>query len=155
MRWEDYYERFYDWEESTRVRKLSSTVLDAHVDPSEVVEVIESLWDDGAVTTLMKKAGEANVPFDADQIMELSQYDDEEGLHALLKNSRCSFTEEQLQELYDLTGDDLLFSIAKRQGSSVFREEEDNEERGEESPKGIFFTEAGLFHLLFDDPPKK
>lgn len=148
MTWEEYYENFYDWEESTQVRKLSSVTLDGTVDPSEVIEVIESFFEDRAVVLLMKKAAAAHVPFRADQIMELSEYDDEEGLRAVLRASRCKFTDEQLEELYDLTGDAFLLSIAKRQGSSVLSEWDDGD-RIEESEKGSFFTEMGIFDLLF------
>lgn len=154
MTWEEYYEHFDEWEESTQVRKLSSVILDETVDPSEVLDVIESLFDDQGISVLLKKAAEARVRFEADQIMELSEYNDEEGLLAILRTSRCRFTDEQLEELYDLTGDDLLLTIAKRQKSSVFSEW-DGEDVKEESTKDSFFTEMAIFDLLLGGAGRK
>ena len=38
MTWEEYYEKFYDWAESTRIKKLSS--VDAFGKSEEVAEVM-------------------------------------------------------------------------------------------------------------------
>jgi len=41
MTWEEYYDKFYDWAESTQIKKLSS--VDALGSADEVVEVMMEL----------------------------------------------------------------------------------------------------------------
>ena len=54
MEWFEYYERFYDWAESTQINRISGLT---DFGPScEVVEIAQSLSDEKAISRLIRKA---------------------------------------------------------------------------------------------------
>ena len=67
--WEDYYEKFYDWAESTQAHNLSQLTTLGDVD--EVAEIIFELQVNvPAANRLLKRANEAKMKFKADDLVE-------------------------------------------------------------------------------------
>ena len=69
MKWDQYYERFYDWSESTQINRISS--LTDFGASEEVAEVIQSFMDGKAASRLIKKALEYGVKFSAQEVMDM------------------------------------------------------------------------------------
>lgn len=69
MTWDTYYERFYDWAESTRLRHLSS--LTDFGNSGEICEIAGELPNEKAASKLIRKAMASGVKFSADDIEEL------------------------------------------------------------------------------------
>lgn len=69
MTWDKYYERFYDWAESTRLRQLSS--LTDFGDPDEICEIANELPGEKAASKLIRKAIVYGIQFSTDNIEEL------------------------------------------------------------------------------------
>ena len=69
MTWETYYEKFYDWSESTAASYLSRL---ADFGPSaEVCEIAQMFSEEAAANRLIRKALAAGVRFTAEEIGEL------------------------------------------------------------------------------------
>ncbi len=70
--WDKYYEKFYDWEESTQVRNLSGlTSLDTAEEVAEII--IELQGNESASNRLLRKAVEAKLEFSADDLNRISK----------------------------------------------------------------------------------
>lgn len=67
--WDEYYEKFYDWAESTQVRNLSALTSLGNAD--EVAEIIIELQVNvPAANRLLKKAVEAKLKFTGTDLVE-------------------------------------------------------------------------------------
>ena len=95
-------------------------MLNADVNPAEIVDVARDTLDEKAAGCLMKRAASAGIQFTAEQILELSQCEADEGLYMILKTSSCTFSQTQLDDLYFETGNDnvrrKILEIARNQG---------------------------------------
>ena len=91
MTWEEYYSKFYGWAISTQIKRLPYAMLNADVNPAEIVDVARDILDEKAAGRLMKRAANAGIQFTAEQILELSQCEADEGLYMILKTSRVLF----------------------------------------------------------------
>ena len=91
MTWEEYYSKFYGWAISTQIKRLPYAMLNADVNPAEIVDVARDILDEKAAGRLMKRAASAGIQFTAEQILELSQCEADEGLYMILKTTciRC------------------------------------------------------------------
>lgn len=77
--WDEYYEKFYDWAESTRVKNL--TYLESVGDGDEVVEVlIELEGNKNAATRLLRKAVEEKIVFTGDALANLFLWEFDEDI---------------------------------------------------------------------------
>ena len=54
MKWEDYYNRFWDWAESTQISRIST--LTDFTSSSEVAEIANEFFDEKNSTRLVKRA---------------------------------------------------------------------------------------------------
>lgn len=106
MTWEEYYSKFYGWATFTQIKRLPYAMLNADVNPAEIVDVARDILDEKAAGRLMKRAASAGIQFTAEQILELSQYEADEGLYMILKTSSCTFSQTQLDDIYFETGND-------------------------------------------------
>ena len=69
MTWTEYYDKFYDWSESTQVARLSSVT---DVGPSaEVCEIAACFSDEKIATRLVRKAMAAGVRFSSEEVSDL------------------------------------------------------------------------------------
>ena len=86
MTWADYYDRFYDWAESTQVRYLSSLSTLGPAD--EVGEIIIELQVNvPAANRLLRKAVEAKLAFSGSDLVEFACINDKELATAAVRNS--------------------------------------------------------------------
>lgn len=69
MKWEDYYDRFWDWAESTKISRISS--LTDFTSSAEVVEIANEFFDEKIGSRLVKRALDQGIRFSPSEIIEL------------------------------------------------------------------------------------
>lgn len=115
MEWVDYYDRFYDWSESTQINRISG--LTGFDSSAEVAEIVCNIYDSNAASRLVRKAMAENVTFTADEIMEMLDFLNDDVIEEIIKSSRDKFTAEQVEILSDYCLDDsVISSVTKRSG---------------------------------------
>ena len=116
MTWQEYYDKFYDWADSTQIRKLSSITDFSGADPEEVMDAALAFADEVPATRLLRKALDGGVRFSADQVLELI-YDVREDFQAYFaEHAGAVYTEEHLDELSDLLPEDTVRALAQCSG---------------------------------------
>lgn len=157
MTWEEYYSKFYGWATSTQIKRLPYAMLNADVNPAEIVDVARDIMDEKAAGRLMKRAANAGIQFTAEQILELSQCEADEGLYMILKTASCTFSQTQLDDLYFETGNDnvrrKVLEIVQNQGiclQSVCDDEESEEITPQHKHKRPGLLSALFFGALTD-----
>lgn len=128
--WAEYYGKFDEWATSTQISRLSA--LTSYGPSDEVAEVAQGLMDETAASRLIRRALAAGVQFTAGEICELADCCNAAVMNALLENASCTFTREQLEDLYGCVDDAVLERAARRCRVKLF-EEEDEEEENEEN----------------------
>ena len=108
MTWEEYYDKFYDWAESTQVRKLSS--VDSLGAAEEVAEVmLEFAFNrEDIVNRIARKAIEQKLVFSAENIGDLTNCMDVNLQNQLALQSVQAFSKDDLVMLEGLLDDDVL-----------------------------------------------
>lgn len=149
MDWDQYYEKFYDWATSTQIRKMSS--LTSFGASSEVAEVAQEYMDEAAASRLIKKAVAYGVQFTPEEIYDLSGCCNQEAMNVLLDSAKCSFTQEQLEDLWGIVDDDVLERAATRNHVKLFDNgTEDYAQDGTVSDEAIpAVPKIGFFTKLF------
>lgn len=137
MTWDEYYDKFYDWANSTQISRISQLTSFGSAD--ELCEVAIELIDEKAATRLIKKAVAAGVVFNADQIVDLTDALNEEGMNCIIAASKCTFTREQIDDLCCSASYDIPEEAAARSGFSYL--DEDNEESEPEEADDHCFIE--------------
>lgn len=122
MTWDEYYEKFYDWANSTQISRISH--LTSFGPTNELCEVAIELSDEAAATRLIKKAVAAGSMFTADQIIELLDALNEDGMNCVIAASKCTFTREQLDDLCCSASDDILEEAASRSGIDYYGDDD-------------------------------
>ena len=69
MTWAEYYDKFYDWSESTQISRLSS--VKDFGPAGEVCEIAEAFCDEKIASRLIRKALAAGVKFSSDDVTNL------------------------------------------------------------------------------------
>ena len=110
--WEKFYDRFYNWEESTQINRISS--LTSFGPSDEVAEIAMAYFEEKDASAFLRKAINFGVTFTTDEIMELINFCDTNTANMLLKTATCPFEPEQLEELWDNVDNDVLINIAIR-----------------------------------------
>ena len=112
--WDEYYEKFYEWAESTRIKNL--TYLENLGDPEEVTEILLELKDNpNASTRLLRKAIEEKVKFTGENILDLFFWEfDKELLMKVLWNSADILTAEDIEGLYLTVDDAVLLQLCEK-----------------------------------------
>ncbi len=146
MNWATYYERFYDWSESTQINRISS--LTDFGASEEVAEVIQPFMDGKAASRLVKKALEHGVKFSAQEVMDMIDLLDDIPKE-LNTSCKTHFSQEQMDILvdYDIDEDVLRAASKKSNVKFPFDEEDDYAEEycpPEQPPK------LGFLATLFD-----
>lgn len=165
MTWEEYYDRFYDWSESTQIKKLSS--VEALGDANEVTEImVEFAFNhEDIVNRIARKAIEQKLVFSAENITDLTNLMDEELLKQLVMQSSGSFTAADMEKLIGMVDDNLVVGLYKSKGfripeeysylddSDDFEDEEfadepeQDELSGGKAPGGFFSKMAMAFGI--------
>jgi hypothetical protein len=155
MTWDEYYEKFWSWGESTQIKQLSSAECNGKT--SEIMDVAYSLSDDNAVIRLFRKAVDAGVQFTAEEIMDISLSFPDEAFDAVISHAKCQFTDQQLETLMACTDNKHILEIANRQGSKIFDEYDEETEfepfpDSSEKRPGKLFSGAAFWGMLFENP---
>lgn len=115
MKWEDYYNRFWDWAESTQISRIST--LTDFTSSAEVAEIANEFFDEKISTRLVKRAMQNGIRFTPAEIIELGGCVAEDVFNEAIRSRRGQFTAEQYEELEGLCFDeDLLEAVAKAGG---------------------------------------
>ena len=132
--WDEYYEKFYDWAESTQVRNLSG--LTSLGPASEVGEIIIELQVNvPAANRLLKRAVEAKMAFSASDLVEFLCLNDKTLATAALHNSASGLTAADMENLYGIAEDEDIIAVCNKYNLLLpedLREEEYEEEYEEE-----------------------
>lgn len=122
MDWNTYYEKFYDWANSTQINRLSQLTFFGPAD--EVTEVAQELLNEKAASRLIRKALAAGVTFSAENIYDLMDCCDTATMNLLLAAVKCRFTQEQLEDFWGGVDDAVLEKTARRNGVTLFEDED-------------------------------
>ena len=115
MKWQDYYDRFWEWEESTQLNRISS--LTDFTSSAEVAEIAVDSCEDNLAMKLVKRALSQGVRFSPEEIIELSCLVDEDLLSELVQSRKGKFNKSQFKELECLCcNEKLLQRVAKEDG---------------------------------------
>ena len=154
MTWDEYYDKYYDWAESTRIKKLSS--VDVLGDTEEVSEVMLDLAfnHEDIVNRIARKAIEQKLVFTADDIINLTGNIDPFLQAQLAYQSVGSFSKEDLRSFEGYLDDDVIVQLYKLKGlkmPDIFINDDDSEEASgedfENKPSGFFSTLAMAFGI--------
>ncbi len=145
MTWEEFYDRFYNWAESTQKSRISS--LTDFGSSDEICEIAESFIDDKAASRLIRKALDAGVLFSPDEIKELLDLVSEEMYTDLIRANATPYTEEDLDHFYGLVDDDLIVSLAQNNGINYWLCEESQETAPRKKGLGFFTTLFGILGI--------
>ena len=137
MEWSEYYEKFDEWATSTQISRLSA--LTSYGPSNEVTEVAQGLMDETAASRLIRRALAAGVQFTAEEICELVDCCNAAVLNALLENSACTFTREQLEDLWGAVDDAVLEQTARRCRVKLFDDDEEEKEEEDDEPEQAEF----------------
>lgn len=140
MTWEEYYDEFYDWAESTQIKKLSS--VDTLGNAEEVAEVmlVFAFHHEEIVNRIARKAIDQKLVFTAENIMDLTGNIDPELQAQLAYQSATAITAED------------LISLEGLHVPEVFCDDDDNskayaEEATGKKPGGFFSALAMAFGI--------
>ena len=141
MKWEDYYDRFWDWAESTKISRISS--LTDFTSSAEVVEIANEFFDEKIGSRLVKRALDQGIRFSPSEIIELGSCVTDDVFCEAIRNRQGRFTTEQYAELEGLCCDeDLLDAIARKDG--IRREMDDLPFQPQIGPCEILSVNIGL-----------
>ena len=159
--WDEYYEKFYDWAESTQIRNLSALTTLGPAD--EVAEIIIELQcNTAAANRLLKKALAAKLAFSGDALLEFLGINDQTLVEAAALNSAARLNENDLEELCGLIDDAVILQICSKCRLPLpedLREEYDNAAPAPKVAKtgffGKLFTAIGIFSDATHSAAKK
>ena len=121
MTWETFYDRFYDWADSTQISNISK--LTDFGPSAEVCEIATSFVDEKAATRLVKKAITAGVRFTSAEVLELDGCVSEDLLPELVRSVSTKFTADELDTISVSLSEADLKAAAKKSGLEL---DEDN-----------------------------
>ena len=150
MTWEEYYDKFYDWAESTQISKLST--VGALGAPDEVTEVMLELTfnHEDIANRIARKAIEQKIVFSAENISDLTNCIDCKLQEQLALQSVSVFSKDDLENLEGTLDDDVIVELYKRKGlkiPNVFIEDiqiDDFDETTAPERPGRFFSKIAM-----------
>lgn len=95
--WKTYYDRFYDWAESTRLRHLSA--LTDFGPSAEICELACDFYEKKNADRFIRKALAAGVCFTAQEVLDLYGLVNQSLMPQLIKSIRSPITAEELDSL--------------------------------------------------------
>lgn len=155
--WDEYYEKFYDWAESTQVRNLSGLTSLGSAD--EVGEIIIELQVNvPAANRLLRKAVEAKLAFSGYDLTEFVYINDKELVTAAVRNSAKRLTDEDMEDLYCEIDDEVIIEICKQWNILLpedLREEYEDEEPDELEEEPIEEVSINIDDFVPEPPAPK
>lgn len=146
--WDEYYDKFYDWAESTQIRNLSELTSIETADADEVGEVIVELQVDlPASNRLLHKAVEAKLAFSASDLIEFLSANDASLATAALYNSAARLTSDDMEDLYGIAEDEDIIKICSKQNLTLPEDlqEQENDDCIPDQPT----AKTGFWGMLF------
>ena len=142
--WDECYEKFYDWAESTQVRNLSGlTSLGTAEKVAEII--IELQGNESASNRLLRKAVEAKLEFSADDLIEFLSGNDEKLAEIAAYNSANRLNDENIEKLYGMLDDDIIADICSKRSLAL------PEELSEEE---LFEDDICFDEFVYEKPKK-
>ena len=156
--WDEYYEKFYDWAESTQVRNLSGLTSLGPAD--EVGEIIIGLQVNvPAANRLLRKAVEAKLAFSESDLVEFACINDKALATAAVRNSVERLTAEDMEYLYGEIDDEVIIEICKQWNILLPEDLREGEEYEDEEPEEIEadepLEEVDIYVEDYSPPPKR
>lgn len=112
MKWEDFYENFYGWADSTQVNRISQlTTFGCH---EKVAEIVQMYYDEKAGSRLARKAMAAGVRFTPAEIVDMQDSVNKECMNMLVTTAMGDFTQEQVEALAFSMDDKIYADLEKR-----------------------------------------
>lgn len=155
MTWEEYYDKFYDWAESTQIKKLSS--VEQLGSAEEVAEVMMEFAfnHEEIVNRIAKKAIEQKIIFSAENILDLTNCMDSGLQGQMALQSVSAFSEEDIQSLEGSLDDEVIVKLYRVKGfkvPEVFIDDEPQDDYEEvlesaKQPTGFFSKVAMAFGI--------
>jgi len=144
MTWDDFYERFFDWADSTKVSKISSlTTLGEEEDIIEVAGEYAYIGNKEC-TRFLKKIIALGGCFTASNIMELIYNVEPSFIWELAQKNNTPYSEDALDELATYLSDEQLKSLA-RKSNIRFQTVSESQKRPETKRPGFFEAMAAIF----------
>lgn len=125
MTWDDYYDKFYGWSDSTQISRISQ--LSSFGSHEEVYEIAQMISDEKAASRLVKKALDYGVKFTVNEIIDLQLYVTKACMNELVKKCSYPFSQEQVEELVFSIDDDLYAALEKKYCNSNLEDTDDYE----------------------------
>ena len=150
MTWEEFYDKYYDWADSTKIKKLSSVEKLGPAD--EVTDVMMDLTfeHEEISNRIARKAIAQNIVFSADNIETLNCAIDSDLLDKLFIQSASKYSQKDLELLEGLIDDELLAAEYKKKGYRLpetlsYLEEIDDADPDDEFVKELDYNRPGGF----------
>lgn len=109
MNWNTFYDRFYDWEERTQLRHMSS--LTSFGPSSEICELACAFFEQKSADRLIKRALAAGISFTAEEVLELDGVVDNSLMPQLIRTI-YPITPEELDDLAVWLNEEELQALA-------------------------------------------
>lgn len=156
--WDEYYEKFYDWAESTQVRNLSGLTSLGPAD--EVGEIIIELQVNvPAANRLLRKAVEAKLAFSGSDLVEFACINDKALATAAVRNSAERLTAEDMEYLQGEIDDEVIIEICRQRNILLPEDLREEEEYEDEEPEEIEadepLEEVDIYVEDYSPPPKR
>ena len=146
--WEEYYEKFYDWAESTQVRNLSGlTTLGTADEVGEII--IELQVNIPAANRLLRKAVEAKLAFSCSDLIEFLCTNDKKLATAALYNSAGRLTSADMEDLYGVAEDEDIIQICSNRNLTLPEDLWEAEEYEDDDVPEPNAPKLGFFGTLF------
>lgn len=124
MKWEDFYEHFYFWADSTAINRISQlTTFGPH---EEVFEIVQMYSDEKDSSRLADKAMDAGVRFTPEEIVEMQGFVTRKCMNRMVTTALGDFTQEQVEDLVFAMDDDIYEELEKRYCNYDDEEEEED-----------------------------
>ena len=116
MTWEEFYDNYYDWAESTAIKKLSS--VDKLGNADEVAEIVSDLFfhHKDVCNRIARKAIEQKLVFSWNNLQDTEGCIDDDLQKQLLMQSYSSFSKEDLEDMAGYYDDDMIDQLYKLKG---------------------------------------
>lgn len=112
MKWEEFYEKFDEWADSTQVNRISQlTTFGCH---EQVAAIVQMYYDEKTASRLAKKAIAAGVRFTPAEIVNMQDSVNKECMNILVTTAMSDFTQEQVEDLAFSIDDKIYADLEKR-----------------------------------------
>ena len=123
MTWQIYYDRFFDWTDSTRIRQLSGVESFRGADPEAVCEMAYCLLKNRDSAKLVRRAFQDGVRFTPAQLAELAGMLEEKDFLPLAAAPSVPYTDESYEEVAALLSPKADDALCRALGRPTYAQE--------------------------------